>query len=265
MDYYRILGVSQDATNEQIKAAYRNQVKQHHPDLGGDPEKFKSITNAYENLINNCNRNFPHNNYSQNFDYNPFQETVFENMFTNQNANRKNKDISMTISLDLKDIITGKSLILEYKLDSGNNEVVTIEVPPGVEHNSTIRYKGIGNDYFAQIPRGDLLVKVKIKKDSNWVREGFNLATRRTVNVFDLLLGCVILIETIDNKKVKLHVPKGTGPGTIMSIKGYGIPDAHQGLRGNLYVQIDCEIPNISDEVMLSKIQEIKDNIEEKQ
>lgn len=267
MNHYKILGLSQNATKDQIKAAYKKQVKENHPDIGGDSEQFKQIVDAYETLIDDQKRKYYDNvdsgNHSQRFQqsYNPFDEEKFQDIFSRKSY--KNKDIIIPVTLELKDVILGKNLILQYTLNSGAKEVVTIDIPPGVDTNSTIRYQELGDDSLRHIPRGDLLIRVKIRPQHDWVRDGVNLATRRIVNVFDLLLGCVILIETPDHKKVKMNVPKGTNPGKILSIRGYGIPDSRQGIRGNLYVQIDCAIPDISDEKMLSQLTEIRNNIEE--
>jgi len=62
-------------------------------------------------------------------------------------------------------------------------------------------------------PRGNLLVRIKVKKTKHWERDSDNLITKKDVNVFDLLLGCVILVTTLENKKLELKVPQGTNPG----------------------------------------------------
>jgi len=79
--------------------------------------------------------------------------------------------------------------------------------------------------------------------------------------LFDLLLGCVIIVNTLDNRNVKLTIPKGTNPGQRFSIPEYGIPDINTKRRGNIYIIIDVKTPEIYDESLLNRIQQIKDEI----
>jgi molecular chaperone DnaJ len=79
--------------------------------------------------------------------------------------------------------------------------------------------------------------------------------------LFDLLLGCVIIVNTLDNKNVKLTIPKGTNPGQRFSIPQYGIPDINTRRKGNIYVIIDVQTPKVSDESLLNKIQQLRDEI----
>ena len=79
--------------------------------------------------------------------------------------------------------------------------------------------------------------------------------------MFDLLLGCAIIVNTLDNKNVKLTIPKGTNPGQRFSIPQYGIPDINTRRKGNIYVIIDVQTPKVSDESLLNKIQQLRDEI----
>jgi molecular chaperone DnaJ len=75
------------------------------------------------------------------------------------------------------------------------------------------------------------------------------------------LLGCVIIVHTLDNKNVKVTLPQGTNPGQTFSIPDYGFPDVNTRRRGNLYVIIDAETPKIENESLLNKIQQLKEEI----
>lgn len=271
MDYYSILGVNRNATADEIRKAYRDKAKTHHPDRGGDPEVFKQVNEAYETLSNQEKRaeydnpqpqfQFNSGHFRQGPFGNPFDD--FFNLNFNMNRRPKNRDITLVANVELKDILTGKNLILQYHISNGKIETVTIDVPAGAREGDTIRYEGLGDDSNKNWPRGDLLVRLKIINNKGWTRDGNNLATKEFINIFDLLLGCVIIINTLDNKSIKLTVPKGTKPGTIFSITGYGIPDLHTRKKGNVYVQIETEIPTIEDKLILAKITEIKNLIKE--
>ena len=79
--------------------------------------------------------------------------------------------------------------------------------------------------------------------------------------MFDLLLGCVIIVHTLDGKNVKLNIPQGTNPGQKFSIPQYGIPDINTRRKGNIYVIIDTETPKVTDESLLNKIQQLRNEI----
>jgi curved DNA-binding protein len=265
MDYYSILGVNRNATPEQIKAAYRKLAMQHHPDRGGDHNKFAQINSAYEVLSNSDKKNAYDNPQPQGFNFNSShfnQGNPFSDMFnTHMRHTPRNRDITLAANIDLKDVITGKSLILQYQLSKGQLETVTVDIPKGARHGDTIRYQGLGDDADRRFPRGDLHIKVRIGKTKNWDIDNNNLITKKSINVFDFVLGCVIIIETLDNRNLELKIPKGTKPGTVFNISGYGVPDINTGRIGNLYVGIEAIVPKINDAVLLNKIEQLKNEI----
>ena len=265
MDYYSILGVNRNATPEEIKKAYRKQAMVNHPDRGGDEAKFKQITEAYEILSNSNKRSAYDNPQPQWGNHNPpnFDDmfgTFFGNGFA-QRQPRGNRDITIGARITLLDILQGKSLIATYRLNSGREESVHIDIPPGANHGDTINYQGLGDDSNPRFPRGNLFVKIHVEKNSTWIRDGLDLITKKTVNVFDLLLGTNITIKTLDGKNLNVKIPKGTNPGANFSIKGYGIPHLRTGKKGNIYIHIETFVPNINNQDYLDKIQEIKNGI----
>lgn len=272
MDYYSILGVNRNATPQEIKKAYKKLAMQHHPDRGGDSQKFQQVTQAYEILSNSDKRNAYDRPTGPDFSFNsrdfqggnPFSGTPFENIFGQGFQNVKtprNSDITVKAEITLQDVLKGKDVIIQYQTRTGKLETVTVNIPPGAKHSDTVRYQGLGDDGYKQYPRGDLHVKIKVKKVHNWDRDGDNLITKKVTNVFDLMLGCVIIIQTLDGKQVKLTIPKGTKPGQVFNIPGYGIPNLNTGKRGNLYVELDTSIPDINDEKILQEIENLKKKI----
>ena len=268
-DYYSILGVSRNASPEEIKKAYRKLAMQHHPDRGGDHNKFAQINSAYETLSNSDKRSAYDNPHPQDFFHqnsNPFNNG-FGDMFGNTfhfnfgNQRPKNRDITIAATIELVDVLVGKNLIIQYRLSTGEIETLTVEVPPGARNGDTVRYQGLGDKGDPRFPRGDLNVKIQVRKHHLWSREGNNLLVKKTINVFDLLLGCAIIIETLDNKNVRVNIPKGTKPGTTFSISDYGIPDLHTRQKGHIHVTIETEIPKIDNQELLNKIEEIKNSL----
>ena len=270
MDYYSILGVNRNATPEEIKKAYRKQAMANHPDRGGDEAKFKQVTEAYEILSNSDKRNaydHPHhaNPFGQRGQQNPFGGSPFEHMF-GQGFGRaqqtpRNKDITVQADISLSDVFTGKNLVIQYRLQNGNLETVTVDVPAGAKHGDTIQYEGLGDVGHPRYPRGNLHVKIRVRKSRTWKRDQDHLFTKNLVNIFDLLLGCVIIITTLDGKRLEIKVPQGTKPGAKFSIPGYGLPNMYTKQRGTLFVEIEVDMPKITDETVLNKIQQIKNEI----
>ena len=268
MDYYSILGVPRNATPEQIKKAYRKQAMANHPDRGGNEAKFKQVSEAYETLSDSNKRDaydHPHqaNSFrSQQQSQNPFGGHPFEHMFgrgfAQQRQAPRNRDITVQAKIDLKDVLKGKNLIIQYQLSTGRLETVTVEVPPGAKHGDKIQYEGLGDEGRPQIPRGNLQVQIVVNKQKNWERDNDNLIVKKSVNIFDLLLGCVIIVTTLDGKRLEIKIPQGTQIGTTFSIPKYGVPNVRSRIRGNLYVTVDTTIPKITDAALLSKIEQIK-------
>jgi len=263
MDYYSILGVSKNASPEDLKKAYKKQSMQHHPDRGGSEAKFKEINEAYSTLrdpqkraeYDNPQPQFNFNSGSFGGGYNPFDE-IFGRSHRRQ---RRNNDVTIIIKLDLVDVLTGKELAAQYQLPSGKLKQANIDIPPGIEDGVGIRFRGLGDDVIPNIPAGDLIVRVKVRQPPNWRRSGNDLRTKATVSIFECLLGGTTEIKTLDGRRFKVNIPKGTQAGAIFSIPNHGIPDVQRGTRGNIFVEINPIIPKIENEMILKELERIKD------
>jgi len=264
MDYYNTLGVSKSASKQDIKKAYRKLAGKHHPDKGGDAEMFKRITEAYEVLSDDQKRGEYDNpnpfGNAQGFGPQGFDD--FVNIFSNGFGRQRrpiNNTVTIGVNITLQEAFYGKNVIAAYRLSSGREESVDIQIPPGAKHGDTVRYSGLGDDSIPGIQRGDLHVKIQVQNNTKWRREGDHLYSQKQVNFFDLLLGCVIIVETIDGKKLSVNVPKGTDIGTTFSVQGYGMPNVrNQRIRGNAYITVDSKTPKIEDEQLLEQIRNIK-------
>jgi len=274
-DYYSRLGVSRNATQEDLKKAYKKASMQHHPDRGGDAEKFKRINEAYSTLKDPAKKQQYDNPQQQQRnpfgqgqqEHNPFEGTPFEHHFHHgfgQQRPRRplNQDIRIMANVDLRDIVTGKNLFVQLPLGSGRTESMNVDIPAGAKQGDTIQYEGLGDDTHRQFPRGNLHVVIQVAPVIGWERNGNDLITKKTVNLFDLLLGDVIIVTTLDDRNIKLTIPKGTNSGQRFSIPGYGIPDINTAQRGNIHVIVEAETPEITDENLLNKIKQIREEIE---
>ena len=273
MDYYDTLGVSRNASQDELKKAYKKASMQHHPDRGGDESKFKEINEAYSTLKDPQKRqeyDNPQPQFSQGFGPNGFQGMGgFEDLFANFGFNVRgrqqqvNPDITIAARISLEEAFTGKVMVASYRLRTGKEEVVEIKIPPGAKNGNTIRYEGFGEEGFPG-PRGNLHVKIQVTPHSIFAVDGINLHCTAKANIFDFIIGGNILIKTLDGGKVKVNIPAGTSPNTKFSIHGYGMPDLRTGRRGNLYVTIGGYVPkNLSqDEIVL--LQKLRKRLDKK-
>lgn len=277
-DYYDILGVSEDATNDQIKKAFKEIAKKEHPDRGGDEARFKEANEAYNTLKNSQKRH----------DYDTmrkfgstgtgggqhpfFNEEIFGDFFsgfgngdmdfggrfnftqgpgtqtrTFRSSNRGNRNVQVRMALSIKEVMTENEKTINYKLPSGRDEYATVKIPAGVQHGVTFKFDGLGDDSIKNMPRGDLMVIMSVLDSDGYTRKGNDLYTDKTIDCFQAVRGSEFNLRTLDNNVIKVKVPSGTQHGTLLSVKGRGMP-VHKTLniRGNLYVKIHILIPQLS-------------------
>tara|TARA_B110000238_G_C15993823_1_gene381386 strand:- start:48 stop:872 length:825 start_codon:yes stop_codon:yes gene_type:complete len=270
MNYYTTLGLTKSATAAEIKSAYRKLAAKNHPDKGGDPEKMQSINEAYDTL-GDAKKRSQHDNPRAQFGAGGHGHQDFEDImrhFTGgggsnfgngfQQRQQRNRDITVNAEITIAEMISGKDIIASYRLVTGKVETVEISIPAGARPGMRIEYSGMGDDSHATIPRGNLYVLIAVIGEKNWQVRDNDLYTGKQVNVIDMMLGVKIEFETLEKKKVSLKIPAGTKAGTTFGIIDHGIPDANTKKRGRLLVQIQPDIPQLSDEQIV-KLQELKD------
>lgn len=275
MDYYSLLGVGKSATQDEIKRAYRKLAMKHHPDKGGDPAQFQKIQEAYDTLGDQQKRQQydnpqPDFSFRTNTSGNPFQGTPFGDFFDqfaqghpHARQRMKNRDINVNSIIGLADVLTGKSEMVRYNLSDGRTEHVRVEIPAGARDGDTIRYDRLGDHSDPRLPRGDLYVKIRVRAPRGWDRDGNNLVTKIRVDIFDIILGTSVNFTSLDNKTIKLKIPAGTQPGTVLNVRGYGVPDLRTGRRGNVYVQVEADMPRQLSTEAAQRIQELQQLIED--
>jgi DnaJ-class molecular chaperone len=267
-DYYDILGVSKTSSADEIKRAYRKLALQYHPDRNKSKEaedKFKEVTKAYEVLSNEEKRKtydqFGHaafeqgagqgpfggaggpfggsngqqggNQYGpftytystngQGFDFGGFSDPfeIFEQFFGG--AARARRPV-YTISINFQDAVNG---VEKEVTITGSKQ--KIKIPAGVDRGSRIRF----NEY-------DIVVDVV--PNSKFAREGYDIITEESVSYPDATLGKELFVETIDGQ-VKIRVPAGTQPNTLIRLSGRGVKRIRGNGRGDHYVRIKVSIP----------------------
>ena len=277
-NYYDMLGVSEDASNEQIKKAFKEIAKKEHPDRGGDEARFKEANEAYDTLKNSQKRHDydtmrkfggtgdqPHpffnedifgdffsgfgnsdNNFNSTFNFTrgPGGERIFRQ---NRQRQRGNKNVQVRMAISIKEAMNKHEKTINYKLPSGREEFATVNIPAGVQHGVTFKFANMGDDSIKNMPRGDLMVVMSVLDSDGYTRKGNDLHTNKTIDCFQAVRGTEFNLKTLNDNIIKVKVPAGTQPGTILSVKGKGMP-VHKTLniRGNLYVKIHILIPQLS-------------------
>ena len=274
MDYYSILGVPKDASEKDIKQAYKKKSMQHHPDRGGNEEEFKRVNEAYQNLSNPHKRAmYDHSQTAgqDGFNWQPYHGTNFSDnindIFGFARARRNphaNKDIKLTVDLELTDVLYGKDLIARYRLFSGSMQEANINIPKGVSTGQTIRFPGLGDNTIPHLQRGNLLIEIRVKKHPEYERDGRDLHKVIDIDAFDAIIGTKVIIKTIEDRRLELKIPPGTQPGSTLSIPEYGLPMLNnQNLRrGHIFVHINVNIPKSLNTEQLKIIRELKNGID---
>jgi curved DNA-binding protein len=278
MDYYATLGLKRGASQEEIKKAYRSMAMKHHPDRGGDEKKFKEISAAYDILS--------HPEKKQMFDSgidpnNPrtqggFNQGPFEFHFGTGDLNdlfggfgfggfgtrpmRRNKTFNINVEVALEEVLTGKDIDAEIAIPNGKSKMINIAIPPGIEHGQQIRYQGMGDNSIPDVRPGDLIVNVFVRPHASFKREGDNIILEKQVSVWDAILGSELEITTLDKKTLKMAIPQGTQPDTVMSCRGEGLPNVRTKQRGNLLIKLKVNVPKNLNSDQKKLIEELKKN-----
>lgn len=246
-DYYNILGVPRSATQDEIKKAYRTLAMKHHPDRGGDQNKFQEIQEAY-NTLSDDNLRAQHDNPGYN-NFNFGGDDIFGSFFGSPfggfqfRSTPKNSNVTAVVDISLEEVLTGKTIDAEVGFKNGGKRLVSINIPPGIDDGIQIRYPGMGDHSVNKFPPGDLIVQVRIRQHPIWKRNGLDIISEKEVSVWDAILGTSLSVNTLDNKTFSVNVPPGTQPETTLSCKGEGLPHPKTMRRGNLLIKIKVVIP----------------------
>jgi curved DNA-binding protein len=249
-DLYQTLGVGKNATADEIKRAYRKLASKHHPDKGGDKEKFQLIQTAYATL-SDPNRRAAYDNPRPDFGnfesrgQGPFDfQTIFDVFGTRfQQPHQRRQQARMSLWVTLLDVAQGIRKNISIGTPAGTT-AAEIDVPAGINDGDNVQYSGLG-------PGGmDLVITFRIHPDPRFQRDGANLVATHSVSVWDLVLGAEVVVRDILGNNLSLSIPPRTQPGTMFRLRGRGMAQ-HAGTTGDLLVRLQAVIPeHISPELL---------------
>lgn len=275
-DYYALLGVSRSATQDEIKKAYRKLALQYHPDRNKTKEgeqKFKEITKAYEVLSDPKKKqlydqygaaafeqggmgggnpfggqygpfSYTYTTGSRNgdFDFGGFSDPfeIFEQFFGGASPfGQAARRPLYSVRIDFMDAVKGTE-----KTVTINGKQQKIKIPAGVNSGSRIRF----DEY-------DVLVDVAPHK--RFQREGYDIIAEEALSFPQVALGDEITVETVQGD-VKIKIPAGTQPNTLIRLSGKGVPYLRGSGKGNHYVRIKVVVPKSLTKRQRELLQELK-------
>jgi molecular chaperone DnaJ len=274
-DYYQILGVSKNASKEEIKKAFRKLAHQYHPDkTGGDDKKFKEVNEAYSALSDDKKRaqydqfgstdgaGFGNNSYQggfNGFDFSQFKKGQggFENInidlddilgsfFGGRGGSwsrtKKGSDIIIDQEIDFKESIFGTTKRIKFEKKSNKSKQdFTIKIPAGIDNGESLKMSGKGEEISDGIP-GDLYIRIKVKPHKNLRKEGYHIFQEKEIKLSDAILGNTISLDSVEEEPVKIKIPAGTNNGEILRLKNYGVK-VDENRRGDMLIKIKIDIP----------------------
>ncbi len=297
-DYYKILGVNKNATEKEIKAAFRKQAKQWHPDANQDKPnaeaRFKEVNEAYEVLSDPTKRStydqfgtvnpqdfgfggagnpggrYTYTTSNEDFAGSPFAD-IFEQILGNRGRGSRGSRASQepfgfnnmgrTNGQDIEQPVT-ISLKEAY---SGGVRIVTkgdrklrVNIPAGATDGTRIRLAGEGGAGAGGGLTGDLYLIVQIEDDPQFQRKGDDLTVEVKVDMFTAMLGGEVEVPTLD-RPVKLRIPAGSQSGKKFRLTGKGMPNVKQpDHTGDLYARLLVTVPEGLNEKQREAVEDLR-------
>ena len=281
-DFYKILGVTKDVSDAELKKVYRKLARQFHPDSNPDnakaEAKFKEISEAYSVLSDKAQRaeydqmramgSGPRFTGGQGFPGGGSQgypggaagfEDVFSNLFGGGGGfggfggPQRGQDLTHRATIDFIDSIKGTTLKLNF--DRGG--AVQVKIPAGIQDGQKVKVRGKGSPSPNGGESGDLLVSVHVKPHPVFVRDGNNLRVSVPVTFVEASLGATIQVPTLGGEPVKLKVSPGTPNGRVLRVKGKGV-ESSKGI-GDLMATVEIAVPSHLSDKAKKKLEEFNE------
>lgn len=265
-DYYEVLGVNKSASDAEIKTAYRKRALQYHPDRNKEADaeqKFKEINEAYEVLKDTKKRQmydqFGHAAFDPRSGFggapggggfnqtgpftwtysssggggNPFGDfgydfsdpfEIFDQFFGGAGFGRRQAKPHYSLKVSFMDAVSGTEKTIIHQ-----GKEYAIKIPSGANDGTRIRYP-------------DFDVSIDVQPDAVFKRDGYDIFVDQSISFTMAALGGDVEVPTIDGL-VKIKIRPGTQPGTMMRLKGKGVPHLRSSGKGDEYIRLVVTVP----------------------
>lgn len=271
---YETLEINENASEAEIKKAYRRLARKYHPDINKDAgaeEKFKEINAAYE-VLSDPKKKAQYDQYGdtmfggQNFhdfaqgqggvDLDDILNSIFGQSggfggarsgfggasgfsgfgFDSQGFGGIDLDIRSSVTIPFETAILGGKRNISFQ-----NQNFDIKIPAGIKSGETLRVRGKGKSMQGQ--SGDLLLKVEVGASPEYERAGDDLIKKIDIPLKTALFGGKTTVKTLE-KEVTLKVPQNTQNNKKFRLKGKGVPNRKTALKGDLYLKANIVLPD---------------------
>jgi len=248
-DPWSILGVQRDASADEIKAAYRRLAKDHHPDRGGDPNRFIEIQNAYQQLTSPPSQQSAQSHSSVNDLFNNHFEDLFSqfNFGFNFNQMPRNSNVETQVKITVAESITGCKRTIRIN-DHTTTKTIDIVIPVGSQSGDVVKYAGMGSTAKADAPPGSLYVRILIEPFEDYQIQDGNLYCERTITAWQALLGSRLILKDPFGASIEVQVPAGVSPHAILRIPERGGFCRNRNKRADILVKLIILMPEITPE-----------------
>ena len=282
-DLYTVLGVARDASQKDIKQAFRKLAREHHPDVNqGDAaseRKFKQVNEAYEVLSDEKNRK-AYDKYGRDwkraedfekagaggrggpgawrwasgggrragFDGFDGLNDVFGSMFGGgRPARMRGRDLDHRVDVSLEEAFHGSQRTLTLRDQQGRPRRIEVKIPKGVKTDSRVRVAGEGHPGMGGGTSGDLYLVVNVLPHARFERRGDNLHTDIPVALTDAVLGTEVEVPTLSGN-VALKIPPETQNGKSFRLRSKGMPHLKGDGTGDIFAKVVVQLPtNLSE------------------
>ena len=273
-DPYQTLGVAKDASADDIRRAYRSLAKKHHPDLNPGSKaaeaRFKDISGANDLLSDPDKRaRFDRGEIDAAGDPKPERASyrsyadagagaryggaeaggmgdIFADLFAQSHERgtrpMRGRDAAYTLPVEFKDAITG----VQRRITLPDGRSLEVRVPPGMEDGQTLRLRGQGGDGANGGPAGDALIEVRVAPHPAFRREGDDVHLDLPVTVKEAVMGGRVTVPTVTGP-VAMTVPRRSDTGTVLRLRGRGVPAHGDRPAGDQLVTLRLVLPDADD------------------
>lgn len=280
-DFYKILGVDENASQADIKTVYKNLAKKYHPDKNQGnkeaEEKFKEISEAYETIGDDVKRkqydasrrmrsSFGNGFSSFKWDNDPFDDFGRESFIFGRGS-RVPLDVMVRLTITFEEMVTGVNKTISYSItdlqaNKSENKTAEVTIEKGIESGTNIIFRGLGNKFGNR--SGNLIVMINVLPHKLFQRDGCNVFYEYPLTLSELFHSETISVPTPKDGLVKIKIPKiNTTSGSRVRIPQRGLPVFNiNGLYGDVELFITIEIPDNLNENQKKKLDDFLNSIE---